>query len=81
MTKPPLRIIREGDGAQKWPEELLFTVEAFDPRENLNKMLARVADIDIALAAFMAAVVKFPNKRIYLRDGARVIRRSDEMTR
>jgi hypothetical protein len=81
MTKPPLCIIREGDAVPQWPEELLYSVDAFDPRENLSRVLARVSDIDVALAAFMTAVVKFPNKRITLRDGARIIRRSDEMSR
>jgi hypothetical protein len=41
-------------------------------------VLGRLADLAAAHAAFDTIAVKYPEKRIYLRDKARVIRRSDE---
>ena len=38
----------------------------------------RVADLAVAHAAFEAALAKYPEKRLFLRERARVIRRYDE---
>jgi hypothetical protein len=38
----------------------------------------RLADLDPARAAFKACCAKYPEKPIFLRHSARVIRRSDE---
>ncbi len=48
----------------------------YDERDNLVEVL-RVADLAVAHAAFETAVEKYPAKRIFIRDRARVIRSSD----
>jgi hypothetical protein len=40
-------------------------------------VLARVAHLDIASAAYMATVAKFPSRNVQLRHGARIIKRHD----
>ncbi len=40
-------------------------------------VLARLADIEIGAAAFMAALTKYPNRNVQLRQGERVIKRHD----
>jgi hypothetical protein len=49
----------------------------FDAGDNLIEVLGRVADLSVAHAAFEAAVAKYPDKRICLRQVCRVIRSSD----
>jgi hypothetical protein len=44
----------------------------------VSSLLGRLSDLTVAQTAFLSAVVRFPDKRIFLRDGARVIKRSDE---
>jgi hypothetical protein len=53
----------------------------FDERDHLVEVLGRVADLAVAHAAFGAAVAKYPDKRIFIREKARVIRCYDEMDR
>ncbi|HKD40354.1 MAG TPA: hypothetical protein VKB87_08725 [Myxococcaceae bacterium] len=50
----------------------------FDERDNLVEVLDHVPDLAVAHAAFEAGAAKYPDKRIFLREKARVIRRSDE---
>jgi hypothetical protein len=38
-----------------------------------TEVLGRVAHLELGAAAFMAAVAKFPNRNIFLRQGARII--------
>jgi len=59
-------------------EHLRYAVEVFDQRDNFIEVLGRLADLSVAHAAFTAAVEKYPDKRIFLRERARVIRRYDE---
>jgi hypothetical protein len=42
-----------------------------------SEVLARLAALDIAGPAFIAAVVKYPKRNIALRQGARIIKRHD----
>lgn len=78
MKRPGIRIERvpyEPPGGVS--EFLRYELSVFDESGNLLEVLGRLADLDVALAAFDAAVAKHPGKRIFLRDRARVIRRSD----
>jgi hypothetical protein len=58
-------------------EHLRYSIDVFDANNNLVEVLGRLADLDVALAAFDAAVAKHPSKGICLRERARVIRPSD----
>jgi len=58
-------------------EHLRYSLDVFDERGNLLEALGRLADLAVAFEAFEAAAVKHPDKRLFLREGARVIRRSD----
>ena len=58
-------------------EYLRYTLDVYDERGNYVECLGRLADLAVAHAAFEAAVAKYPDKRISIRDKARVIRRSD----
>jgi hypothetical protein len=59
-------------------EHLRYSLDVFDERGNLIEVLARMYDLAVAHAAFEAAVAKYPEKRIHIRDRARVIRKSEE---
>jgi len=73
-----VRIVREPYRAPREPIEYLrYSIDVFDERDNLIEVLGRVADLAVAHAAFDAAVAKYPDKRIFIRDKARVIRSSD----
>jgi hypothetical protein len=55
--------------------DLRFTLDVFDERDNLVEVLGRVAaDLEVAYAAFEAAVAQYPEKRIFLRETCRVHR-------
>ncbi len=58
-------------------ENLRYSLDVYDERDNYLECLGRVADLSVAHAAFEAAVTKYPEKRIFIRDRARVIRGSD----
>ena len=58
-------------------EHLRYSIDVFDERDNLIEVLGRLADLLVAQSAFEAALVKYPDKRICLRDRCRVIRSSD----
>jgi hypothetical protein len=45
---------------------------------NYVELLGRLADLSVAHAAFEAAVARYPDKRICIRDRVRVIWRSDK---
>jgi hypothetical protein len=49
----------------------------FDARYRVVEVLARAADLAVGRAAYRAAIIKYPLKRIYLRIGDRVVLRSD----
>jgi hypothetical protein len=61
-----------------WVESLRYSLEAFDAGGNLVDVLGRLADPDLARAAFAAACAAYPAKRIILSTGGRVLARSDE---
>jgi hypothetical protein len=42
-----------------------------------TEVLARLAHLDLAGSAYRAAVLKYPNRNVYLRHGARIIERHD----
>lgn len=58
-------------------EHLRYTLDVFDASDNLVEVLGRLADLAPAQAAFEAAVKKYPDKRIFLRQACHVIRRYD----
>ena len=75
------RVIYEGRGDEadrSWVESLRYSVDVFDERDSLVEVLGRLADLSVAHAAFEAALAKYPGKRLFLRERARVIRRYDE---
>ena len=59
-------------------ENLRYSIDVFDERDNLVEVLGRVSELDLAKVTFRAACIKHPKKRIFVRDGTRVIARSDE---
>jgi hypothetical protein len=59
-------------------EHLRYTIDVYDRRDNAIEVLGRLADLSVAHAAFDAALAKYPDKRIFLREKCRVIRRYDE---
>jgi hypothetical protein len=60
-----------------WIEDLKFSVEVFDERDDLKEVLARLHDLDAARAAYTACRMKYPAKIIYLCQGGRILQRSD----
>lgn len=63
---------------QAWIEDLKYSIDVFDEGDNLVEVIGRIHDLVPARAAFAAAIGKYPEKHISLRDGARVLGRSDE---
>jgi len=58
-------------------ESLRYSLDVFDEAGNLLEALGRVADLPVAHATFEAAVARYPDKLIHIRERAHVIRRSD----
>jgi hypothetical protein len=58
-------------------EDLSYSIEVFNAAGELVQVLGRLADLDPARTAFNTFVTKYPHKRILLRNGIRVILRSD----
>jgi len=56
---------------------LRYSLDVSDEAGNLLEALGRVADLPVAHATFEAAVAKYPDKLIHIRERAHVIRRSD----
>jgi hypothetical protein len=73
-----VRVLREPYTPPPHVEHLRYSLDVYDERDNLVEVLGRLADLAVAHAAFDAAVAKYPGKRIFLRERARVIRRYDE---
>jgi hypothetical protein len=60
-------------------EPLPFTVDTWDEHGNMTRCLGRTADLSLGLALYWAAVAKEHNRtRLTLRQGARVIEKTDE---
>jgi hypothetical protein len=73
-----VRVIHEACTPPPHVEHLRYRIDVYDERDSLVEVLGRLADLAVAHAAFEAALAKYPDKRIFLRERARVIRRSDE---
>jgi hypothetical protein len=58
-------------------ENLRYTIDVYDARDNFIECLGRLHDLDAAIAAFNACCAKYPSKRIFVRDRGRVIRSSE----
>jgi len=67
-----------GGRLPNWVENLRYSIDVFDERDNLVEVLGRVSELDLAKVTFRAACIKHPKKRIFVREGARVISRSGE---
>jgi hypothetical protein len=74
-----VRIKREGYvPPDRVDEDLRYTIDVYDARDNFIECLGRLHDLDAAIAAFNACRAKYPDRRIFLRQRGRVIRRYDE---
>lgn len=73
----PVTIIHEAPHRGE-AEHLRYTIDVYDGAGNYVMLLAQLADLAPAKAAYMACVEKYPDQRVFLRHGARVIRRSDK---
>jgi hypothetical protein len=60
-------------------EDLDYKVELWDARGGIERVLARVAILSAARAAFEASVAHYPGRPITLRQGARVIADSERL--
>jgi hypothetical protein len=56
-----------------------YSIDVYDERGKLVEHLADLDDLVPARAAFVALSTKYPAKLIYLRQGAHVLGRSDEL--
>ncbi len=72
-----MRVIHERRKTPPPDESLRYTIDVYDERDNYVECLGRLADLFLAQVAFQAAAAKWPEKRLFLRDRARVIRRYD----
>jgi hypothetical protein len=54
-------------------EDLEFKLEIWDERGNIERLLARFAVVMVARGAFEIALREYPDRRLTLRHGARVI--------
>jgi hypothetical protein len=78
-VRPPVRIVREPyTPPNRVDEDLRYTIDVYDDRDNWIECLGRLHDLDAAIAAFNACCAKYRDKRIFLRERGRVIRRYDE---
>ncbi len=73
-----VRVIHESHTPPPTVEHLRYSLDVYDERDNIIECLGRLADLSVAHAAFEAALAKYPDKRLFLRERARVIRRYDE---
>ena len=73
-----VRVVHEPYTPPPHVEHLRYSLDVFDERGTVVEVLGRLADLAVAIAAFEAALAKYPEKRLFLREKARVIRRFDE---
>ena len=59
-------------------DHLRYSIDVFDERDDPVEVLGRVSELDLAKVTFRAACIKHSKKRIFVREGASVIDRSDE---
>lgn len=59
-------------------EDLDYQVELWDSRGGIERLIARVAILSAARAAYEASVAYYPGRPITLRHGARVIADSEK---
>jgi hypothetical protein len=57
------------------PEDLPYRIELWAPGSsaNIDRVLARALNIELAQAIFRAAQVEYPERRVTLRKGDRVV--------
>jgi hypothetical protein len=57
------------------PEELPYSIDLWpaDGRETPERVLARASSVQLARAIFKAATAEYPERRITLREGDRII--------
>jgi hypothetical protein len=57
------------------PEELPYSIDLWpaDRRETPERVLARASSLQLARAIFKAAATEFPERRVTLREGTRII--------
>jgi len=72
------RVIYERSEPTPPVEYLRYSLDVYDERGSIVEVLGRLADLAVAHAAFEAALAKYPDKRLFLRERARVIRRYDQ---
>jgi hypothetical protein len=59
------------------PDDFHFRIDLWDDKDRtIEKVIAFVSDLDVARAAYTAAVAAKPGKRITLRQRARIIKSS-----
>jgi len=71
-----LHVVFERSGPP--PADLRYSIDVLDEQDNLVEVLGRVSELDLAKVTFRAACIKHPKKRIFVREGSRVIDRLDE---
>jgi hypothetical protein len=76
MTRPPVRVIYEE--RKREAVEMRYSLDVYDDRGNWVEQLGQLEDLDPARAAFVSLCAKYPAKRIFLRQAAQVLGRSDE---
>jgi hypothetical protein len=54
-------------------EDLEYTLETWDAKGNIERILARTCNMSVGRGAFVAAVEMYPEARITLRQVCRVI--------
>lgn len=58
-------------------EDLKYKVVIDDSESPDTEVLARLAHLDMAVPAYMAAIARFPNRNVQLRQGAHVLKRHE----
>lgn len=76
MARPPWRVIYEKP--ERGPRDMRYSLDVYDARGNWVEQVGQLNDLDPARAAFAALCAKYPDKQIFLRQGAHVLGRSDE---
>jgi hypothetical protein len=77
MTRPTMRAVYEQ--TKRPSAEMRYSIDVYNEHGNLIEHLADLDDLFLAHAAFVALCAKYPAKLIYLRQGAHVLGRSDEL--
>ena len=60
--------------ARRWIEELSYEIAVWTDASRIVEVLARVGNLQIAVAAYQTALLAFPGRHVTLRQGTHVIR-------